>query len=171
MKDEDEINNYVSVYYYKTVDVANKITPTVYSLAKKKANAYSVPADSSFWNDFSYNKLQDEYDILLIPSYTHQSKLKGKNGIVITTYTISNLNSTAQSGEFICNFSDVHPLEEFMVDKLGKKHLKKVEIHKGLIEYILHSYLQEDITVLKEKYYMREDVIAKQIENNALKVI
>lgn len=171
LKDDNDINNYVSVYYYKTVDVANVITKSVYSLAEKKAKLCTQPQPPTFWDDFAYKKLCGNYNIILVPSYANKSNLVGKTGNTVTTYTISNLNSTAQSGEFICNFNSDRPLEEFMVDGNGKKYLYKVEIHKGLIEYILSHYLNEDINALKEKYYLREEVIAKKIETEALKVI
>ena len=58
----NEIDNYISIYYYRTVDVANDVTPSIYKLAKKVAENKNASQRVGFWNEVSFNKVMRDKD-------------------------------------------------------------------------------------------------------------
>lgn len=162
-----EIDNYISIYYYKSVDVANGLAPSIYNLAKKKAERYSTYAGRDFWtSDLSFRKISEgEYKACIVPSYTNSSDINNGNKTKITEYAVSNLNLTAQEGQFICNFQENIPLEEILI-KDDKKLLYCVDIHKNLLEYIIHNYLEGSMDNARKKYFVKEQDIACAAQRN-----
>lgn len=155
----DELGDYVSIYYYKKVDVAHYITPSIISLARKHAQNRSKFQPQDFWSSLSYDKIMSEKSSIIVSAYSHESKVKNNNGDVITIYTVANLNSTAQDGEFVCNATPDIPLEELW-NINGVKYIHCVDIHKSLIEYIIKHYLGGNIEISKKRYYPSERDIA-----------
>lgn len=164
----EAINHYVSIYYYKTVNVAQKTAPSIYKIAQKKASRYTIYAGLDFWKtDLSFMQISSEYPICIIPAYSNLSSISNDTGTLITEYTVSNLNSIVQNGEFICNVDEVTPLEELLVEG-NKKHLTCIDIHKGLVEHLIKEYLGGSIAVARRKYYPDEREIAKQVQTQML---
>lgn len=162
------IDHYVSIYYYKAVNVAQKIAPSIYKIAQKKASRYANYAGLDFWKtDLSFTQISSEYPICIIPAYSNLSSISNETRTLITKYTVSNLNSTVQNGEFICNVDEVTPLEELLVDG-DKKYLTCIDIHKGLVEHLIEEYLGGSIAVARKKYYPDEKEIAKQVQTQML---
>mgnify|MGYP007118409291 FL=1 len=91
------------------------------------------------------------------------SAINNKNKVLITEYTVSNLNSTVQNGEFICNIDSVKPLENVLI-RHDKKYINCIDIHKGLVDYIIKQYLGGSIFDARLKYYPNEIDIAKQAQ-------
>jgi len=161
-----QIDNYISIYYYKSVDVANGVAPSIYNLAVKKAARYLNYAGREFWtSDLSFKKISDDYKACIVPSYEHSSDICNKSKTKITEYAVSNLNLTAQEGQFICNFQERESLEDVLV-KDDKKLLHCIDIHKSLIEYIINNFLGGSIENAREKYFVKEQDIACDAQRN-----
>lgn len=165
----NDIDEYVSIYYYKTVDVARDIAPSVYRLAINAAqHIQSWEEGLSIWSDLSYSKTMAKHPLVLVPAYSRQSDIYNDKKKKVSVYTVANLNSTAQEGEFICNSSPDKPLEDAMICN-NKRYLSCVEIHKGLYEYILKKYLRfPDLCKAKELYYPDEKDVAAEVMCRAL---
>ncbi len=159
-----EIDHYISIYYYKAVDVANQLAPSIYKIATKKAENYTTYAGLKFWQtDLSFKKISSEHQVCIIPAYSNLSAINNINKVLITEYTVSNLNSTVQNGEFICNIDSVKPLENVLI-RHDKKYINCIDIHKGLVDYIIKQYLGGSIFDARLKYYPNEIDIAKQAQ-------
>lgn len=165
------IDHYVSIYSYKAVDVANQLAPSIYKIATQKAENYTKYAGSNFWKtDLSFKQISSEYPLCIIPAYSNLSSIKNKEQLLITKYTVSNLNSTVQNGEFICNVDQTKPLETMLI-RNEKKYIDCVDIHKGLVDYIIDRYLGGSLIEAKLKYYPQEKDIAKQSQLQMLSKI
>lgn len=165
---DNEIDNYISIYYYRTVDVANDVTPSIYKLAKKVAENKNASQRVGFWNEVSFNKVMRDKDTVIVPSYARQSMIKNNRDTYISTYTIANLNSTAQEGEFVCNATPDKPLELLWV-KNGKKYIHCIDIHKGLVEYIIKDFMPgKSIESARRFYYPMENDIADNAQHTIL---
>lgn len=166
--DNAELSDYVSLYSYKVVDAA-QFASTIVSLAKKKAERFRTYKGASFWNSFTYDKMLEEHKtLLIIPTYNSSSRIMNKNDKLISLFTIANINSTAQDGEFICNMDSRKPLEELFKDD-NKKYLSCVDIHKGLLERAL-AYLEiQSIEAGKHKYFPDERSISIDALNEVMK--
>mgnify|MGYP002515537744 CR=1 FL=1 len=164
-----ELNDYVSVYYYKTVDVANDVAPSVIRLAEQKAkNKRTYSGGLSIWKKLTFNDIMNENPLIIVPAYSNRTNIKNSSRKTVATYTIANLNAVAQEGEFICNSCDKEPLEDVMA-KGTKKYLHCVDIHKGLYEYIVKNILE--VSSIEEgrcRYYPDARDISKSIVNRVL---
>lgn len=165
---ETEIDNYISIYYYRTVDVANEITPSIYKLATKFASTKTALQGKEFWDDLSFSEVMKDKDTVIVPSYANESKIRNKAKNQLTTYTIANLNSTAQEGEFVCNATPDKPLEDLWINN-GRRYIHCVDIHKGLVDYIIHTCLPgETIEDARKIYYPMERDIADKAQREIL---
>lgn len=167
----NEIDNYISIYFYKNVDVINVFSNSVYKIAKIKAqniNHKNKKAKRRFWKGYmSFRDIMTEQNNwVIVPAYTNASTITNRNNKKITSYAISNLNSTSQDGEFVCNMNMDLPLELLMV-KDDKKFINCINIHKGLIPYIIKKFLEASLDTARMKYYVKEQDIAKQAEKEA----
>lgn len=166
--DNGELSNYVSLYSYKVVDAA-QFAPSIITLAKNKAAKFSKFNGPDFWDSFSYGKmLEERKTLLIIPTYSSSSRIVNKRKALISLFTIANINSTAQDGEFVCNMDGRKPLEELFKDD-NKKYLSCVDIHKGLLERVL-AYLEiQSIEAGKHKYFPDERSISIVALNEVMK--
>lgn len=162
-------SDYISVYYYKTVDVANGMSSSIFKLAKDKAS--TIPEWDKLgqlWKDLSYMNVMRENETILVPAYANKSTILNKRKKLVSIYTVANLNSTAQDGEFVCNRDSALPLEDIW-NKDDTKYLSCIDIHKGLYDYILYEYLKVDsIESARKTYYPNEQELAKKIQISAL---
>lgn len=168
-EDNSELSNYVSLYSYKGVDAA-KIAPNIVSLAEKEAVRFRAYKGTDFWNSFTYDKMLEEHKtLLMIPTYNSSSRImnKDKNKKLISLFTIANINSTAQDGEFICNMDGSKPLDELFKDE-AKKYLSCVDIHKGLLERALAYLDVPSIAAGKHKYFPDERSISIEALNKVM---
>ena len=86
----------------------------------------------------------------------------------MTTYTIANLNSTAQEGEFVCNATPDKPLEDLWINN-GRRYIHCIDIHKGLVDYIIHTCLPgETIEDARKIYYPMERDIADKAQREII---
>lgn len=165
---DNEIDNYISIYYYKTVDVANDVAPSIYKLAKNIAANKTASERKNFWSEISFDKVMKNKGTVIVPSYASQSKISNNRGTYISTYTIANLNSTAQEGEFVCNATPDKPLEMLWTNN-RKQYLHCVDIHKGLVEYIIKSIMPgASIESARRYYYPMENDIADKVQHEIL---
>ena len=164
----EDISNYVSVYYYKAVDVANDKSTSIYKLAKEQSKSFKEwDKDGRLWSIISYSNVMKDHETVIVPSYSHQSDIRRRNKL-ISIYTIANLNSAAQWGEFVCNSNPNKPLESIWNDG-HRKYISCIEIHKGLYNYILKNYLSvRSIEEARRRYYPNEHDLASQIQQSAL---
>ncbi len=156
---EKTIDNYVSIYYYKTVDAANSVSISITSLAERSAKKKKVWQGKELWNDLTYKKIMTNHQTVILPAYSNCSKIQNEVGKQITTYTIANLNATAQEGEFVCNGEVREPLENLW-KKNGKKYLHCIDIHKGLYDFVLTKIMQCTIEEARKRYYLDEKDLA-----------
>lgn len=165
--DNDKLSNYVSLYSYKGVDAA-QFAPNIVSLAKKKAIRFRTYKGTKFWNFFSYNEMQKENKkLFIIPTYNSSSCIKNKDKKLVSIFTIANMNSTAQDGEFVCNMDGSKPLEELFKDN-NRKYLSCADIHKGLFERVL-AYLDiPSIEAGKHKYFPDEHSVSIDTLNKVM---
>ena len=154
-----EIDNYVSMYYYRTVEAANGYSCSVIKLAEKAAENKLTMQGKQFWDDLSYPKIIAENETVIVPAYSRTSAIKNKNKEQVSIYSIANLNSTAQEGEFVCNGSSDKPLEEIWI-RNSKACLHCIDIHKALYEYVLKDVLKSTIEEARRKYYPTERDLA-----------
>lgn len=166
---DENLNNYVSIYYFKAVDVARDIAPSIYKMASVLAEKVENWDEGlKIWKELSYPKVIDKHRLVLVPAYSHQSNIKNHDNKRVTIYTVANLNSSAQDGEFICTDSPDIPLEDMMV-KYGLRYLSCIDIHKGLKEYILQNVLKfGSMDEAKKRYYPNQEDIASDIVFKAL---
>lgn len=163
-----ELDNYVSIYYYKAVDVANKVSKSIYKLAKDKAKALDWDKDGKLWKELSFSNVTENHKTILVPTYASKSNIKNSKQKMVSIYTVANLNSTAQEGEFVCNSDENTPLEDIW-NINNERYLSCIDIHKGLVDYILNKYLKvESLAAAKLKYYPNEHNLAMQIQRDAL---
>lgn len=168
----NEIDNYISVYYYKNVDVINAFSNSVYAMAREIAADLTPNKNlaSNFWKEYmSFEKVSEIHDWYIVPSYSNSTNISNKRGQKVTTYTISNLNSTNQDGEFVCNLDMSVPLEEKII-KGGVKYICCLNIHKGLVPYIVKNHLGGSIDIARKKYYKQEVDIANDAVQHALEM-
>lgn len=168
---DNEIDNYISIYFYKNVDVINAFSNSVYKIAETKAQNIDhndKEAKKRFWKDYmSFRDIMAEQNNwVIVPAYTNVSTIRNSKKKKITNYAISNLNSTSQDGEFVCNMNMNLPLELLMV-KDDRKFISCINIHKGLIPYIIKKFLEASLDTARMKYYVKEQDIAKQAEKEA----
>lgn len=167
-RDNSELSNYVSLYSYKGVDAA-QFAPSIVSLAKKKAQRFRKYKGAKFWDSFTYEKMLKEHKtLLMIPTYNSSSSIENKDKRLISIFTIANMNSTAQDGEFICNMDGSRPLEELFKDD-NRKYLSCVDIHKGLLERALGYLDIPSIEAGKHKYFPDERSISIDALNKVMK--
>lgn len=168
-----EIDDYISIYYYRNVDVIReKIAQSIVNIAKSTVRDVS-PSKSiktKVWEDtLSFSKvLEAENRALVLPTYSNRTSIKNKMNQVITTYTTANMNVTSQEGEFVCNMDIVTPLEDLFQKKTDGgnvvKYISCVDIHKGLVDYIIREYLGGTIDVATMSYFPSEYAIAQQAQ-------
>lgn len=166
-RNEQDVDNYVSIYYYKMVDAANKFSRTIIKIAEEQAKLKRSWNDG-FWEELSYQKVIQDNTTIILPAYSTVSKIKNSKDKLISTYTIANLNATAQEGEFVCNGDQIKPLEDLWVDSLGNKCIHCIDIHKGLYEYILQNVFKCKIEEARQQYYPNEHSIAIETEKYML---
>lgn len=163
-----DISNYVSIYYYKAVDVANDKSTSVFKLAKEQSKIFQDwDKDGRLWSIVSYSNVTKDHETVLVPSYSHQSYIRRGNKL-ISIYTIANLNSAAQRGEFVCNSNPTEPLESLW-NNGPRKYISCIEIHRGLYNYILKNYMcVRSIEEARKRYYPNERDLACKIQQSAL---
>lgn len=169
-KDSDsDIDHYVSIYYYSNMEICRdtpiklftKIASSI--IADKDPN--TIDKDRVWLNELSFDNISKYHTTFIVPSYTNATNITNKNGNVITTYTVANLNLTGQDGEFICNIDEKKPLEELLV-KDGTPYITCINIHKGLIGYALHRHLNAtSIEEAQRQYYPSEQDIAQKAKD------
>lgn len=169
----NELGDYISIYYYRNVDVIReKIAQSIVNIAKSAVRDVS-PSKSiktKIWEEtLSFSKVFEAGNrVLVLPTYSNRTSIKNKMNQVITTYTTANMNVTSQEGEFVCNMEIVNPLEELFQKKTdeGKvvKYISCVDIHKGLIDYIIRKYLGGTMDVATMNYFPSEYAIAQQAQ-------
>lgn len=166
---QGDLDHFVSVYYYKAVDVANGISTSIYKLAKKEASNFTEwDKHGQLWTDLSYLNVMRQHKTILVPTYSTQSNLSNRKRTLISIYTVANLNSTAQEGEFVCNRDSQCPLEDIWIRE-DAKYLSCIDIHKGLYDYILYKYLKvKSVEAARMKYYPNEQDLAWEIQSSAL---
>ena len=167
------IEDYISIYYYRNVEVIrDEIAQSIVNIAKLAIGDVS-PSKSiktKVWEDtLSFRKVFEvENRVLVLPTYSNRTSIKNKKHQEITTYTTANMNVTSQEGEFVCNMDIVTPLEVlFQKKKVGEKVVKYiscVDIHKGLIDYIVREYLGGTMAVATMNYFPSEYALAQQAQ-------
>lgn len=158
---EKPIDNYVSLYYYRTVEAAKDVSVSITSLAGNNAKAKRI-WQKNFWDDLSYEKIMNQNTTVILPAYSNCTKIVNSSKQRISTYTIANLNATAQEGEFVCNGDANKPLEKIWITA-DKKYIHCIDIHKGLYEYILTKIMNCSIDEARKRYYLDE----KELAHNA----
>lgn len=149
-----ELDNYISIYYFRFVDAAKYIDSL-------KAIAQALTDDQPinkyvFEKELSFNEIMDKHDVIFVPSYSNIMKVgKKKNQLMLAT---ANLRSTSQEGEFVCNGTENKPLE--MLFKEHGAELCCADIHKGLCNYIVQNYLDGSIENARKKYFPQETDIS-----------
>ena len=160
---KNEIDNYVSMYFYRTVEAANGYSCSVIKLAEKTAENKQTMQGKQFWEDLSYSNIMADKETVIVPAYSGTTAIKNKKKEQVSTYSIANLNSTAQEGEFVCNGDAEKPLEEIWI-KDEKKCLHCIDIHKALYEYVLKKVLKCSIEDARKKYYPTERDLARNAQ-------
>lgn len=156
----DDISNYISIYYFEFVNEAKKIETLVHYAKRTIAPMPAVSGrDTQIWDDeLSYERVMQDCDALLIPSYSHVTELKNSNHSIVTKLMTSNLRSTCQDGEFVCSKSQNEPVEDLFQRKGAKLHC--VNIHKALAHYIENTMFDGAIENARQKYFQNEEDIA-----------
>lgn len=146
----NELENYISIYYFRFVDAAQHIN-SLKAIAQTLTDDLPI-SKYVFENELSFNTIMDKQDVIFVPSYSNIMKVgKKKNQLILAT---ANLRSTSQEGEFVCNGTEDKPLE--MLFKEHGAELYCVDIHKGLCNYIIHHYLDGNIESARKKYFPQE---------------
>ena len=159
---DNAIDNYVSLYYYRAVEAAKDVSVSITSLAERSAKAKRT-WKKDFWNDLSYEKVMNSFPTVILPAYSNCTKIVNSSKQRISTYTIANLNATAQEGEFVCNGDANKPLEKIWITA-DKKYIHCIDIHKGLYEYILTKIMNCSIDEARKRYYLDEKELAQNAQ-------
>ncbi len=151
---ENELDNYMSIYYFKFVDAAQQID-SLKNIAETLTKQHNIN-DEHFYEKLSFDMVMKDRDVIFVPSYSNIMKVgKKKNQLILAT---ANLRSTSQEGEFVCNGTENKPLE--MLFREHGAELYCVDIHKGLCNYMIQNYLDGSIENARKKYFPQETDIS-----------